>query len=101
MTAPRSLAEVATLNSTGQAVRVLRRRSVAHDEQIMAALESAGHFVIGTPQGFRYRRAGKPRFTRPALNTVFLVNDDGTATASLPAAYFYAHYTITDKRTAQ
>ena len=94
MTAPVSLAEVAAVNSTGHRVTVLRRRSVSHDEQIMHALELAGHFVIGTPQGFRYRRANKKRFTRPDPSTVFLIDDQGRATAALPGAYFQTHYTV-------
>lgn len=94
MKPPVSLAEVAVVNSTGDKVRVLRRRSIAHDEQIMQALEAAGHFVIGTPQGFRYRRANKRRFTRPEPSSVFLIDDKGAATAVLPGAYFQAHYTV-------
>lgn len=96
MTSPRSLAEVATLNSTGHAVRVLRRLSVAHDEQIMTALENAGCFVIGTPQGFRYRRPNKRKFTRPDPSAVFIVKDD-EITATLPGPYFYAHYKVIAK----
>lgn len=94
MTAPVSLAEVAAVNSTGHRVTVLRRRSVSHDEQIMHALELAGHFVIGTPQGFRYRRRDKKRFTRPAADTVFMIDNQGRATAALPGAYFQTHYTV-------
>ena len=94
MRAPVSLAEVAVVNSTGDKVRVLRRRGVLHDEQIMRALELAGHFVIGTPQGFRYRKRGKKRFTRPEPDSVFIIDDQGKATATLPGAYFQQHYTI-------
>lgn len=94
MTAPVSLAEVAAVNSNGHRVNVLRRLSVSHDEQIMHALELAGHFVIGTPQGFRYRRANKKRFTRPEPSTVFLIDDQGRVTAALPGAYFQANYTV-------
>lgn len=88
------LAETVTVNTTGETVRVLRRRGVRHDEQIMHALELAGHFVIGTPQGFRYRRRDKKRFTRPEPSTVFLIDDQGRATAALPGAYFQTHYTV-------
>lgn len=94
MTAPVSLTEVAVVTTTGHRVRILRRRSVKHDEQIMHALELAGHFVIGTPQGFRYRRPDKRQFTRPKPSTVFLIDDRGRATAALPLAYFQAHYTV-------
>jgi len=89
-----SLAETATVNTTGQAVRVLRRRGVRHDEAIMRALELAGHFVIGTPGGFRYRKHGKKRFTRPEPATVYLIDAEGKATAALPGPYFAKHYTI-------
>ena len=94
MTAPSSLAETATVNTTGQTVRVLRRRGVLHDEAIMRALELAGHFVIGTPGGYRYRKHGKTRFTRPEPATVYLIDDEGKATHALPGAYFAKHYTI-------
>lgn len=94
MNAPTSLAETAIVNTTGDKVRVLRRRGVRHDEQIMRALELAGHFVIGTPGGFRYRKHGKKRFTRPEPATVYLIDAEGKATASLPGAYFAKHYTI-------
>lgn len=94
MKPPVSLEEVARINSTGETVRVLRRRSGLHDQQIMAALEAAGHFVIGTPQSFRYRRKGKRRFTRPEVGAVYLIDRDGKAGAVLPAAYFAQHYTI-------
>ena len=94
MTAPVSLAEVAVVNSTGDTVRILRRRTFAHDEQIMRALELAGHFVIGTPQGFRYRKANKKRFTRPEPASVFIIDATGKATATLPGSYFQQHYTI-------
>lgn len=96
MTAPVSLAEVAVVNSTGHRVNVLRRLSVSHDEQIMHALELAGHFVIGTPQGFRYRKHDKRKFTRPARDTVFIVKDD-EITATLPGPYFYANYQVIAK----
>lgn len=88
-----SLAETATVNTTGDKVRVLRRRGVRHDEQIMTALERAGCFVIGTPYGFRYRRPNKRNFTRPARDAVFIVKDDAV-TATLPGPYFYAHYQV-------
>lgn len=94
MNAPTSLAETAIVNTTGDKVRVLRRRGVRHDEQIMTALELAGHFVIGTPGGFRYRKYGKKRFTRPEPATVYLIDSEGKATAALPGAYFAKHYTI-------
>ena len=94
MTAPATLAETATVNTTGETVRVLRRRGVLHDEQIMRALEMAGHFVIGTPGGFRYRREGKRQFTRPEPATVYLIDDEGRATHAVPGAYFAKHYTI-------
>lgn len=94
MTAPTSLAETAIVNSTGQRVRVLRRRGVRHDEQIMAALELADHFVIGTPGGFRYRKYGKKRFTRPEPSTVYVIDSEGKATTALPGAYFAKYYTI-------
>lgn len=94
MRAPAQLIETATVNTTGETVRVLRRRGVRHDEQIMHALELAGHFVIGTPGGFRYRKTNKKRFTRPEPATVFIIDDEGKATAALPGPYFTAHYTI-------
>ena len=94
MRAPAQLIETATVNTTGETVRVLRRRGVRHDEQIMHALELAGHFVIGTPAGFRYRRKGKRRFTRPEPASVFIIDDQGAATATLPGPYFQQHYTI-------
>lgn len=94
MTAQASLAETAIINTTGQTVRVIRRRGVLHDEQIMRALELAGHFVIGTPAGFRYRKHGKKRFTRPEPATVYVIDDEGRATAALPGPYFAKHYTI-------
>ena len=94
MRAPVSLSEIAMINTTGDKVRVLRRLGVRHDEQIMRALELAGHFVIGTPGGFRYRRKGKRRFTRPEPASVFIIDDHGAATQKLPDAYFQEHYTI-------
>lgn len=94
MRAPVSLSEIAVVNTTGDKVLVLRRRGVLHDEQIMRALELAGHFVIGTPAGFRYRKHGKKRFTRPEPASVFLIDENGKATAALPGPYFQQHYTI-------
>ena len=94
MRAPAQLIETAEVNTTGETVRVLRRRGVRHDEQIMHALELAGHFVIGTPGGFRYRRAGKRKFTRPAADAVFVIDHDGKAVATLPGPYFAQHYTV-------
>lgn len=91
---PATLAEVAVVNSTGHRVQVLRRESIRHDEQIMRALDLAGNFVIGTPQGFRYRRPKVRRFTRPAADTVFMIDNQGRATAALPGAYFQTHYTV-------
>lgn len=88
--------ETATINTTGDTVTVLRRRSIRHDEAIMAALENSGCFVIGTPQGFRYRRPNKRKFTRADPNAVFIVNDD-EVTATLPGPYFYAHYQVIAK----
>lgn len=94
MRAPAQLIEIAKINTTGETVRVLRRRGVRHDEQIMHALELAGHFVIGTPGGFRYRRKGKRRFTRPEPASVFIIDGQGAAVATLPGPYFQQHYTI-------
>lgn len=91
---PATLAETAEVNSTGHRVQVLRRQGVLHDEQIMRALDLAGMFVIGTPNGFRYRRPNKRRFTRPGPDTVFLIDREGRATAALPGPYFQAHYTV-------
>lgn len=88
--------ETATITSTGDTVQVLRRRSIRHDEAIMAALENAKCIVIGTPQGFRYRKHDKRKFTRPARDTVFIVKDDA-ATTALPGPYFYAHYQVVSK----
>lgn len=88
--------ETATITSTGDTVQVLRRRSIRHDEAIMAALENAGCFVIGTPQGFRYRRPNKRKFTRPDPSAVFIVKDD-EITATLPGPYFYANYKVIAK----
>lgn len=94
MRAPAQLIETATVNTTGETVRVLRRIGVRHDEQIMHALELAGHFVIGTPGGFRYRRDGKRKFTRPAADSVFVIDGTGKAVATLPGPYFAQHYTV-------
>lgn len=94
MRTPMSLVEAAFVTSTGDPVRVLRRRSIRHDEQIMEALERTGHFVIGTPSGFRYRRKGARRFTRPEPSTVYLIDDDGKVTHALPGDYFTANYTV-------
>lgn len=88
------LSEIAVVNTTGERVRVLRRRGVRHDEQIMEALTRAGHFVIGTPGGFRYHREGKRKFTRPEPATVYLLDNEGTATHALPGAHFTKYYTI-------
>lgn len=88
------LAETAVVTSTGDRVRVLRRQGIAHDEAIMRALEAADCFVIGTPSGFRYRRPRKRKFTRPQADTVFLIDEAGRATTSLPGSYFQAHYRI-------
>lgn len=88
--------ETATIKSTGDTVEVLRRQTIGHDEAIMAALENAGCFVIVTPQGFRYRRPNKRKFTRPDSSAVFIVKDD-EITATLPAPYFYAHYQVIAK----
>lgn len=94
MKTPATLAETAVVTSTGHCVTVLRRKTVAHDEQIMRALDLAGNFVIGTPQGFRYRRPKARKFTRPNLDTVFVIDREGRATSALPGAYFAAHYTV-------
>lgn len=94
MRAPAQFIETAKVNTTGETVRVLRRRGVRHDEQIMHALELAGHFVIGTPGGFRYRRDGKRKFTRPAADAVFVIDGTGKAVATLPGPYFAQHYTV-------
>ena len=88
--------ETATITSTGDTVQVLRRRSIRHDEAIMSALENAGCFVIGTPQGFRYRRPNNRKFTRPDPSAVFIVKDD-EITATLPGPYFYANYKVIAK----
>lgn len=88
--------ETATIKTTGDTVTVLRRQTIGHDEAIMAALENAGCFVIGTPQGFRYRRPNKRKFTRPDPSAVFIVKDD-EITATLPGPYFYAHYQVIAK----
>lgn len=88
--------ETATITSTGDTVTVLRRQTIGHDEAIMAALDNAGCFVIGTPQGFRYRRPNKRKFTRPDPSAVFIVKDD-EITATLPGPYFYANYKVIAK----
>lgn len=88
--------ETATINTTGDTVTVLRRQTIGHDEAIMTALENSGCFVIGTPQGFRYRRPHKRKFTRPDPHAVFIVKDD-EITATLPGPYFYAHYKVVSK----
>lgn len=89
-----SAIETAEVVTTGDRVRVIRRRGIMSDDAIMDALEAAGNFVIGTPQSFRWRKPTARRFTKPAPDQVFLVNDDGACTAVLPAGYFYAHYRI-------
>ena len=87
--------EHARVRTTGDRVLVLRRHGIARDLDIMNALEAAGAFVIGTPGGFRYRKANKRRFTRPAGNDVFILDKTGRkCTAVVPAAYFQAHYEI-------
>ena len=88
--------EHARVRTTGHRVIVLRRHGIAQDQEIMLGLEAAGAFVIGTPGGFRYRKANKRRFNRPAADDVFIL--DRTArkvTAVLPATYFAAHYEVT------
>lgn len=94
MRVPVSYAETATVITTGDKVRILRRRSIAHDQQIMAALEAADCVVIGMPQNFRYKRPSKPKFTRPALDSVFILDDAGAVTATLPGDYFYKNYRV-------
>lgn len=94
MRSPVSYAETATVITTGDKVRILRRRSITHDQQIMSALEAAGCLVIGGPQQFRYKYADKPKFTRPAEDTVFILDDDGAVTNALPGNYFYKHYRV-------
>lgn len=86
-------AETAKIKTTGEAVTVIRRQSIRHDEAIMAALERADCFVIGAPYGFRFRRPNERKFTRPARDAVFIVKDDAV-TAILPGPYFYAHYQV-------
>ena len=94
MKAPVSFAEVATVTTTGQRVRVLFRRGVRHNEQIMAALEAAGHIVIGTPANFRYKRSEKRNFTRVKHDDVFILNSNGAVRQIVPADYFDAHYEV-------
>lgn len=94
MKTPVSFAELATVKSTGQAVPVLLRRGVRHNEQIMAALEAAGHTVIGTPANFRYKRSDKPRFTRVNPDDVFILDSNGAVRQVVPADYFAAHYEV-------
>lgn len=94
MKTPVSFAEVATVTTTGQKVRVLFRRGVRHNEQIMAALEAAGHIVIGTPANFRYKRSDKPRFTRVNPDDVFILDSNGAVRQIVPADYFDAHYEV-------
>lgn len=89
-----SAIETAEVVTTGDRVRVIRRRGITSDDAIMDALEAAGYFVIGTPQSFRWRKPESRRFTKPAPDQVFLVNDAGACTAVLPGPYFYAHYRI-------
>lgn len=87
--------EHARVRTTGDRVIVLRRHGIARDQQIMLALEAAGAFVIGTPGGFRYRRANKRRFIRPAGNDVFVLDSTASkVTKVLPADYFAEHYEV-------
>lgn len=90
-----TMIEHARVRTTGHRVQVLRRTGIARDTAIMAALEHSGAFVIGTPGGFRYRKAKSRHFIRPAADDVFLLDKAGRAvTAVLPAAYFGAHYEV-------
>lgn len=87
--------EHARVRSNGQKVLVLRRSGIARDLDIMAALEANGSFVIGTPGGFRYRKANARHFIRPAADDVFILDKAGRAvTAVVPAPYFAAHYEV-------
>lgn len=100
--APVSLVETAEINSTGERIRILRRTTSpnqrlatgSHDLAIMAALEQAGYMVIGIPQSFRYKHPNKPKFTRPALLDVFVIDPAGHVLQILPGTYFHKFYTV-------
>lgn len=86
--------ERAVVKSTGDIVTILRRRGPASDAAIIRALEAAGHFVVESPAGIRYRRQRARHFTTPPRDAVYLIGEDGSAKAIVPGPYFYAHYRV-------
>ena len=95
MTAPVSLAEVAAVNSTGHRVTVLRRAShVPMTNRSCTRSSWPGILSLAPHRVSATAAPGSAGSPVPTPDTVFMIDDQGRATAALPGAYFQAHYTV-------